>query len=412
MRNKFFLLTSAFLMLHSIGAAQAGDWPNWLGPNRNGSSPETGLLTTWPSTGPKVLWKVPGGDGYSSVAVAQGRAVTLVQRTDGEFVLALDAVKGTELWKTKIGPVYKNKFGNGPRSTPAIEAGSVYVQSVSGPLACLKADTGDIVWSKDLLKDFNAKNLTWGLSASPVIEGDLVLAVPGAVGAGSAAFNKRTGELVWKSGSDKAGYASPVPVTVGGKRQVIFFNGVALYAVSADKGEELWRIPWTTDYDCNIATPLVLGDLMFVASGEHVGCTMYKLKDAGQPEVVWESKGKKSVMMNYWANSVAHEGHLYGYSGQFDERIDLNCVEIKTGKLKWTQKDFGKGSVMLADGHLFMTTKKGDLVLAKATPEKYQEVARVTMLGENRTVPTLANGRLYLRDKEHILCLDVGAGAK
>lgn len=398
------------VMLFAFQAAQADDWPNWLGPNRNGSSPETGLLTTWPSTGPKVLWKVTGGDGYSSVAVAAGRAITLVQSSDGEFALALDAVKGTELWKTKIGPFYKNSFGNGPRSTPTIEQERVYVQSVSGPLACLKADSGEIVWTKDLLKDFKADNLKWGLSASPLIEGDMILALPGGNDAGVAAFSKKTGDLIWKTGSDKAAYATPVTATVGGKRQIIFFNAAGLLAVAADKGQELWRIPWTTEYDCNIATPLLLSDLLFVSSGEFVGCALFKLKAAGPPEIVWESKGKKSAMMNYWANAVAHDGHLYGYSGQFDERIDLNCVEIATGKLQWSQKGFGKGSVMLADGHLFMTTKKGDLVLAKATPDKYEELARVTILGENRTVPTLANKRLYLRDRQNIYCLDVGAG--
>lgn len=387
----------------------AADWPNWLGPNRNGSSPETGLLTKWPTSGPKVLWQVPGGDGYSSVAVAGGRAITLVQRDGAEQVLALDAAKGTELWHRKIAPAYKNQYGNGPRSTPTIEGDLVYVQSVTGPLVCLKAATGDVVWQHDLLKEFGGKNLTWGLSASPLIDGDLVYALPGSMSTGIAAFDKRSGKVALEITDDKAAYATPVAVTVGGKRQIIFFTAVGLVAISPETKKLLWRVPWKTEFDCNIATPLVLGDKLFVSSGEGVGCALFQLKADGPPDVVWRFKGKKSPMTSYWATAVAHEGHLYGFSGEFDKQIDLNCVEIATGKLKWSQEDFGKGALILAEGHLFMTTKKGDLVVARATPEKYEEKGRITLLGVNRTVPTLSNKRLYLRDLKNIYCVDVGS---
>ncbi len=382
------------------------DWPNWLGPNRNGSSPETGLLVDWPKDGPKVLWKAPGGEGYSAVVVAKGKAVTLVQRNGGEAVLALDAAKGTKLWETKIAPAYKNQYGNGPRSTPTFEGDFVYVQSVSGPLVCLDAAKGDIVWSVDLLKEFGAKNISWGLSASPVVDGDLVLAIPGGKGAGVVALNKKDGKLAWKLGDDKAAYATPVAMTVAGQKQLLFFTASGLLAVSP-AGKELWRVTWETEYDCNICTPLVIGDTLFVTSGEGVGSALYRLSASGPPEMIWESKGKKGVMTNFWANSVVQDGYLYGLNGEFSERIQLNCVELKTGKLMWSQKEFGKGGICLADGHLFMTTKAGDVVLARATPEKYEEKARFTLLGDNRTVPTISDRRMYLRDKENIYCLEV-----
>jgi outer membrane protein assembly factor BamB len=390
-----------------VPVLSGADWPQWLGPARNGSSPETGLLTDWPKEGPKVLWKVPGGDGYSSVAVAGGRAITLVQRGTDELVIALDAVSGKELWTARCGPAYKNKYGNGPRSTPACEGKLVYVQSVTGPLMCLEADSGKIVWQHHLLKEFGAKNLTWGLSASPLIEGDLVLALPGAPGAGVAAFHKKDGRLAWKTGDDKAAYASPVAVTVGGSRQLIFFTAAGLLAVAPDRGAEFWRIPWTTEFDCNIATPLVIGDRLFVSSGEENGCALYKLAAAGSPEPIWESKGKKSVMINYWATSVMHNGFLFGLAGEFDKSINLNCVDLKTGKLVWSHKDFGKAAVTLAAGHLILVTKKGDLVLAPATPQGYEEKARVRLLAETRTAATVSSGRLYLRDRENIFCLDI-----
>lgn len=395
------------LALLGLGwTALAADWPQWLGPQRNGASAETGLLDSWPADGPKVLWKVPGGDGYSSIAVVGGKAFTLVQRDGAEWAIALDAAKGTELWKQKIGPIFKNDYGNGPRSTPTVEGDRVYVQSVSGPLVCLDAVKGSIHWQKDILKEFGAKNITWGLCASPLVVGDLVFAEPGAKGAGVAAFNKKDGSLAWKTSDDKAAYASPVLVKAGGEPQVVFFTAAGLRAVSPDKGQTQWQIPWATEFDCNIATPLVVGDKLFVSSGEKVGCALLQLSASGAPQPVWQGKSKKSPLTTYWATAVEHQGHLYGMNGEFDKQIDLRCVDLKTGQVKWS-KDFGKASVLLADGHLYLTTKSGDLVLVKATPESYQERSRVKLLGDNRTVPTLSNGRLYVRDRENILCLEV-----
>jgi outer membrane protein assembly factor BamB len=402
-------LLAAFVGTAFASAAFAADWPHWLGPQSNGSSPETGLLTIWPTEGPKVLWQVAGGDGYSSVVIADGKAYTLVQRGADELAIALDAGKGTELWKTPIGPAFKNNYGNGPRSTPWVEGDRVFAQSVTGPLVCLNAKTGDIIWQKNILKEFGAKNITWGLAASPVVAGNLVLAIPGGKDAGVAALAKDTGALVWKTGSDNAAYASPVVASVGGAKQAIFFNASGLLGVSLDKGAELWRYPWKTEFDCNIMTPLVIdGDKLFVSSGEGNGCALFRLQAAAAPTVIWESKGPKSVMINYWANPVVHEGFLYGFSGEFDKKIHLRCIDLKDGRVRWTKEGFGKGSVTLADGHLFIAAKSGELVLVRATPEAYDEKARVELLGDNRTAPTLANKRLYLRDLKRIVCLDIG----
>ena len=283
-------LTAGAVALIVAASSLASDWPHWLGPNGNGSSPETGLLTKWPAAGPKVLWKQPGGEGYSTVAVAGGRAITQVQHDGGEHVLALDAVKGTKLWETKIAVAYKNSYGNGPRATPTIDGKSIYVYSPSGLLACLDAEKGDITWSVNLLKQFGGKAVTYGLSASPLVEGDLVYAVPGGKGAGVAAFDKKTGKLVWKTGDDKSAYATPMSVTVGGQKQIIFFTATGLLAVTPDKGAELWRVAWSTEYDCNICTPLLIGkDHLFVSTGEGNGCVLFKLS-AAAPEVAWEDR--------------------------------------------------------------------------------------------------------------------------
>jgi outer membrane protein assembly factor BamB len=398
----------ACLWLATPPKLPAADWPQWLGPFRNGSSPETGLLTAWPKQGPKVLWKVEGGEGYSAVVVADGRAVTMVQRGGKEVCIAHDAVKGTKLWEREIGPGFANNFGNGPRSTPSIDGKHIYLQSVNGPTACLKAADGDIVWKVDILQRFKVKNLTWGLSASPLVEGELVYAIPGAPGAGVVAFNKNTGAVAWQAGNDKAAYASPVIAVVDGKKQLIIFNAEAVVGMTPDSGKELWRVPWKTEFDVNICTPLAFGDYLFVASGEKVGSTMFQFK-GGKPFVLWESKGKTDqVMTTYWANAVELDGYLYGLSGEFDKRIDLNCVDAKTGKLMWSEKDFGKAAITLADNHLWMVTKPGNLVLVHANPKGFMEDARApNFLGENRTTPAIAGGRLYLRDQQHVYCLDI-----
>ncbi|MGF1577958.1 MAG: PQQ-binding-like beta-propeller repeat protein [Gemmataceae bacterium] len=386
----------------------AEDWPHWLGPKRNGSSPEKNLLTKWPKDGPKVLWKVPGGEGYSTVAVVGDRAYTLVQRKGKELAVCLSVKDdGKQLWEYVLGKAYTNNYGNGPRSTPTIEQGRVYVQSATGPLVCLDSMNGKKMWAVDLVQDFGGKIPTWGFSASPRIEGDLLYVLPGAKKAGVAAYYKKNGKLAWKTGSDPTSYATPVVVKVGGQKQVVFFNAFGLVGVHPKTGKELWRQVWKNEYDCNICTPLVIGSRIFVTCGDKVGCALLELSQTGKPDIVWESKGRDSVMINYWANSVLYKGHLYGIHGQPGEPpIYLRCVNLKTHKVVWEQK-FGLGTVTLADGHLWMTTKKGDLVLAKATSEGYQEKGRVRLLGDNRTSPTIANGRLFIRDKQTIYCLDI-----
>ena len=403
---------SGWIVAATLGGAAlalAGDWPQWLGPNRNGSSPETGLLAAWPAEGPKVLWKVAGGEGCSSVVVAGGRAYTLVQRGGDELALALDAATGKEIWKTRCGPAYRNRYGDGPRSTPAIDGTRLFVQSVTGPLLCLETETGKIVWQRDILKEFEAENITWGLSASPLVEGELVLAIPGGKGAGVAAFDKATGKLAWKTGDDRAAYASPIAVTVGGERQAVFFTASGLLAVRPATGKELWRIAWTTEDDCNICTPLLIEDQLFVSSIDNVGCALYRLKEATPPTppaAIWESRGAKSVMQNYWATSVVHGQHLYGLSGETGV-VNLRCLEWATGQLVWSKDRFGKGTITLADRHLYILTKPGELVVAAASAKGYEEKARLKIMGDNRTAPTIADKKLYLRDRKNIVCLDL-----
>jgi len=392
-----------------VSTAAAADWPQYLGPNRTGTSAETRLLTGWTGDGPKVLWKVEGGDGYSSVAVAGGKCYTLLQRSGDELVVALDAANGKEVWKHKLGPAYKNQYGDGPRSTPTVEAGKVYVQSVTGPLVCLEADSGKVAWEHNLLTEFKSKNIDWGLSASPLIDGDLVVAEAGGKGASLVAFDKKSGKLAWKVGDDKAGYASPVAMTVAGKKQAIFFTGASVTGVQLADGKEAWRIPWKTEFDVNICTPLIIGDRVFVSSGENVGCAMLSPSATGKPELLWESKGPKSVMKNYWATAVYHDKHLYGISGEYEGVVNLNCVEAATGKLVWSQERYPRANMTLADGHLYILTIEGNLVVAPATPKGYQEKGKTKVLDAARYInaPAIADKKLYAKDLKSIICVDI-----
>jgi len=393
--------------LSGTACVVAADWPQFLGPNRTGASAETGLLSSFPSSGPKVLWKVPGGDGYSGIAVAGGKVFTLVQRGGDELLLALDAKTGKEVWQHKVAAAYKNQYGNGPRSTPTVDGGKVYVQSASGPLVCLDAADGKVVWQHDLIKEFGGKNIDWGLSASPLVVDNLVLALPGDSG-GVAAFDKATGKLAWHTAKDKAAYASPIVVNVGGKKQVVCFTAVGVLALDL-AGKEQWRQAWKTDYDVNIATPLPVGDRLFVSSGENVGCALLAPSAEGKAEVLWESKGPTSVMKNYWATAVLHDKHLYGISGEYKGVTNLNCVEAASGKLVWSKERYGHCNLTLADGHLYIQTIGGDLVIAEASPKAYTEKGRAKVLAAAKYVnaPAIADKKLYARDGVSILCVDI-----
>jgi outer membrane protein assembly factor BamB len=385
-------------------AGSMGDWLQWRGPNRDAVSAETGLLTAWPQDGPKVLWQESLGGGYSCPVVAGQRVVTLTQKGDDEAVVCRDAETGNELWRFSYPCKYRNDFGSGPRATPTVNGDLVYTVGATGLLHCLKLQTGDQVWRHDLLEEFHAPNLHWGTSFSPLVEGDLLLTMPGGPEGNSlAAFRKKTGELVWKTGSDPAGYSSPVACTAAGTRQVLFFTGSGLVSVAPDTGKVHWSYPWETSYGCNIATPIVRGDYVFISSGYGKGCALLKVeaKEGGtlQARAVYEN----NQMCNHFASSVLYREHIYGFN-----ESTLTCMEFRTGQVVWKERGFKKGSLLIADGHLIVLGENGRLALAEATPAGYHERAAFRPFRTKCwTVPVLAHGRLYVRDEERLLCLDV-----
>lgn len=404
MRKHVTLLALFCLAAGSAGSASAGDWPQFRGPNRDGISKETGLVRSWPAGGPQVLWKGRSGEGYSSVSVAQGRLFVLLGRGGDELAVAFDAKTGKELWQARIDSKYESDQGNGPRSTPTVDGDLVFALSASGKLAALDIKSGKKVWSRDLRSELGAKPPSWGVSTSPLVEGNLLLLDVG--GSKSlAALDKKTGKTVWTSQSDRAGYSAPIAFTAFGLRHVVFFTGTSVVAVAPATGKLLWRVPWRTDWDVNAATPIFIApDKLYVSSGYDTGAGLFRIKVAGGKaavEEVWKSKGMK----NQFSSSVVAGGVVYGFHDK-----TLKAIDVATGEERWKERGLGHGSLILADGHLIVLSESGTLVLAEATPAGYKPKATAEVLsGRCWTMPTLANGVLYVRNQEELLALSVTA---
>ncbi len=388
------------VLLAAAPLAHAGDWPNWRGPTRDGISTETGWTTQWPAGGPKQLWQAHVGLGCSAVHVSAGRAYTLGNKDETDTIYCFDAVTGKELWKHSYpSPLMPKYWEGGTLATPTVEGDRVYAVSKMGRLFCFDAATGKIVWQKNLEKDFGGKVPTWGFAGSPLILKDRLLLETGAPDGSVVALEKATGQLVWKNGSDQAGYSTLQPFSLGGKDYLANFNGVALAVLEQNGGKVVARYPFKTKYDVNAVTPLVSGDKLFIAAGYNHGSALVKFTGSAL-ERVWES----NKMRNHFNSCVLVNGFLYG----FDENA-LACMELATGEVKWSEPSIGKASLMLADGKLIVLAEKGDLIIAEPSPAAFKEIARAKVLGGKCwCVPVLANGRVYAKNNAgDLVCLDV-----
>ena len=380
----------------------AADWPRWRGSNFDGITTESIRFETWGVDGPKQLWKAKVGTGWSSLSVADGRAYTMGNTEETDSVYALDATTGAELWKHSYPCSSKDPNGYpGTRSTPTVDDDRVYSVSRQGHLFCLDAKSGKVIWSKNFVTDFKSKIPTWGFAGSPLVEKEMLIVEAAAAGAAVVALNKRTGQVLWQNGNEGAGYGSPVPYTLENERGVVVFNPAGLTARRVSDGKLLWHFPWTTSYDVNAATPLVIGDKFFISSGYNTGCALIQLTN-NKPKVLWTNKN----MRNQFASCVYLKDYLYG----FDDG-ELRCLDFKTGESKWSSGRYGKGSSILAGQTLLAFSDKGLLAAVEASPGGFKELASTQILGGKSTwiVPVLANGRIYARSLENLVCLDAGA---
>lgn len=389
----------------AVGLLAAGDWPQFLGPARNGISAETDLAATWPKQGPPRVWEREVGEGFSGPAVAGDRLILFHRVGDEEVVECLEAATGKGQWKYASPTNYRDAFGkgDGPRSTPLIAGGRVWTLGPTGTLTCLDLETGKKVWSRALLEDYRVRRSFFGVGTSPLLEGNLLLLNVGGRGAGIVAFDKDTGKEVWKATDQDASYASPVAATIDGVRQAIFFTRAGLVSLDPAGGAVRFAKPWRSRIDAsvNAASPVVVGDLIFLTACYGTGAVLLRAKKDGVEEV-WKSD---EVLSCHFGTPVYRDGFLYGFHGRQEEGGVLRCIEMKTGKVRWTQEGFGCGSLIEVGGRLILLSEKGDLVLAAANPDKYEEISRAAVLTNPCRAPiALADGRLYARDNKKLGC--------
>jgi outer membrane protein assembly factor BamB len=381
------------------------DWPQFLGPNRNGVSTESGLAASWPPQGPPVAWDKEVGPGYSGPVVAGKWLIAFHRLGKEEVVECLDAATGRGRWKTAYPTGYVDDFGkgDGPRSTPLVAGDRVFTLGAEGKLHCLELGTGKVVWKRSLLEDYPARKSFFGVGTSPLLEHDLLLINVGSKGAGIVALATDTGKEIWRATDDSASYSSSVAATINGTRHVFFLTREGLVSLDAQKGTVRFTKPWRSRIaaSVNAATPVVVNDLLFLSACYGVGAAVLRVRPDGAEEV-WKSD---EVLSNHYDTSIADKGCLYGVDGRQEQRAQLRCVEMKTGKIRWTRERFGCASAVLAEGKLIVLNEDGDLVLIEATPEAYRERARAHVLTKPCRSPiALADGRLYARDEHKLVC--------
>ncbi len=401
------LLTAGCLLTCS---ARAADWPQFLGPDRNGTSSETGLIDSLDDPSLEVLWRVPGGVGMSAVAIADGYAITMWNSTEQQLLVALDAKTGQTRWSTPVAPLYKNSMGDGPRATPTIAAGMVYAYTGEGVLVAADLKSGKIIWQSNVAQLNRAKPSEYGMSASPLVIDGRVIVHVGGEDAAVNAYDTKKGTQIWSAGGGAAGYSSPTLLEIDGVKQVVCFVGSGVLGLDPTDGRVLWTYPFKTPYDCNTATPITIDGGVFISAGENHGCVLLDVTKQGNEIQVserWASVNAKSVMRNEWQTSVVVGDYLYGFDnvGSAGPISHLSCIKAKTGEPVWQETRFGKGNLTLADGKLWITTMKGELVLAPASAEGYRELGRVKLFGKTRQSLSIANGRGYIRDDKEVLCI-------
>jgi len=388
----------------------ADDWPWFLGPTHDGVSAETNLLARWPAQGPRVVWRATVGLSYSSPSIAKGRAFVFHRLGDEEILDCLDALTGAQQWRASYSTAYRDRYGynNGPRSTPVVAEGRVYTFGAEGRFTCFDAETGKLVWQRQLNEEYKVEQNFFGVGGSPLLEGKLLLVnVGGTPEAGVVALDKDTGATVWKATTERASYATPLCATIGGQRYAFVFGRGGLVCLEPATGKVFWQFPFRSRLyeSVNAASPVVIGDQVFVTASYNTGGALLRVrKDRG--DVVWRGP----VMSCHWATPIYRDGFIYSFNGRHEHGTTLRCVEWATGRLMRDQPDLGRGSMILADGRFIILSERGRLILADLRPERFEEISSVQLLDYPCWIaPVLANGLLYIRNESQLLCLDLRA---
>jgi outer membrane protein assembly factor BamB len=395
-------------------APGSAEWPDFRGPNRDGRYTGTAIRTSWPAEGLRQLWKQPVGGGYASFVIADGRAFTIEQRRNQEVVAAYDVETGREIWTNGWNANFQESMGgDGPRATPTYHDGRIYALGAEGELRVLDAANGALVWRRNILTDNRAYNLTWGMSASPLIVDDKVILLPGGTrGSSVVAYEKATGDVVWRALDDEQSYTSPMLVTLGGVRQILVVSASRAVGLTVDAGKLLWEYPWRTFSGINVAQPIVFRhngvDRVFLSASYGTGAAVFEVtpgpalgSDAPpfRTRKIWENQRMK----NKFTSSVLHNGYIYG----LDESI-LGCLDANTGEQKWKGGRYGYGQIMLAGDHIIVLTEDGEVVLVKADPARHQELAKFEAIrGKTWNHPVITGGILLVRNIREMAAFDI-----
>lgn len=401
------LLSAAGVLLQDLSGqdqkarqTQGRDWPQWRGPDLDGISRET----KWRADGDgEILWSADIGLGYSNVSIARGKVYSLGHnKSEGvDKVRCLDAETGDVVWTFEFKTDIMAKYHpGGSLTTPAVDGKLLFVSNRAGKFFCLDATKGKLKWKKDVVKRHKARIPTWGLSASPMVLEDMII-----LNVGKVLAYKRSGKLIWKSKDSGHAYSNPASFKHKGKSRLAVFNGDGLVILDQKSGREIARSKWKTRYDVNAATPIVLGDKIFISSGYNRGCSMLQF-NGKQLKTLWENR----EMRNKMSGCVAYKDHLYG----FDEST-VKCLNM-AGEVMWTKRGLGDGALVLANGKLLMISKRGRLAIAEATHEEYRELSEERVLERASiqwTTPVLCNGLIYCRSNSgQLVCVDRRATAK
>jgi outer membrane protein assembly factor BamB len=380
-------------------------WPDFRGPRRDGRYDAGSIRTDWPAAGLPLLWKQPIGLGYASFVIADGRAFTIEQRRQQEVVSAYDVDTGREQWTHGWDASFVESLGgDGPRATPTYHDGHLYALGALGELECLDARSGDLVWRHNILAENSASNVTWGMSAAPLVVDGKVIVLPGGPnGKSVVAYDAKTGEPAWTSLDDPQAYTSPMLVTLAGVRQILVVSARRAVGLTVDEGRLLWEYPWVTDMSISVAQPLLLGnDRVFLSASYGHGAAVFdvsRANDGFTTRTIWVN----TRMKNKFTSSVLREGYIYG----LDESI-LACLDAATGELKWKGGRYGYGQVLLAGDRLVVLTEDGDVALVKATPERFEQDARFPAIsGKTWNHPVIADGRLLVRNLREMAAFDI-----
>ena len=400
-------LAAALLAATTVRGAVT-DWPQFLGPTRNGNYGGPPLADAWGASGPKILWRKQVGQGFAGPAVVGNRVILFHRVGNEEVVESLDAANGNSIWRYAYRTAYRDDFGfdEGPRAVPVVADGVIYTFGAEGQLHAVDFAKGTRLWSEDTMKRFSVPKGFFGAAGSPLVDSGRVIANIGGEKAGIVAFEAKTGKVIWTATDDDASYSSGVGATIGGRRSAVFLTRDSLVGLDPASGTVQFQRRWRARLaaSVNAATPLVIGDQIFVSAQYGPGAGVLRVTGS-QLMDVWTSD---DVLSNHYATSVFYDGHLYGFHGRQEFGPSFRAVEFQTGTVKWSQEQFRAGSVLLAGDRLVITREGGELVLATASPQAFKPIARAQILqGVVRPYPALADGLLYVRNENTLLCVDL-----